>query len=160
MKVLDACGILHSDLDFSNEEYYITNEVLAEIVNETAKTMVDHGIYTGQLKIRDPTVENIAKVKEAAKKTGDLSRLSGADIGVLALSLECGAEIVSDDYAIQNVAASMRLKYHTTAKEGIQKEYVWEKTCPGCGLKHSIEFTKCEVCGTRLRNVGKKIVKE
>jgi UPF0271 protein len=160
MKVLDACGILHSDLDFSAEEYYITNDVLAEIMNETAKTMVNHGLFTGQLKIRDPKPESMAAVRAAAKKTGDLSRLSEADLGVLALSFESGAEIVSDDYGVQNVASSMRLKYHTTAKEGIQKEYVWEKTCPGCGLKHSSEFKVCEVCGTRLMNVGRKVVKE
>lgn len=160
MKILDACGILHSDLDYSAGEYYITNSVVAEIMNETAKAMVDNGIRRGNLKIRDPKVESIARAKEAAKKTGDVGKLSDADLDVLALALESGAEIISDDYAIQNVAASLRLKYQTTAKEGIQKEYVWEKICPGCGLKHSPDFDRCEVCGSKLKRVGKNAVKE
>jgi UPF0271 protein len=160
MKVLDACGILHSDLDYSAEEYYITNSVVAEIINETAKAMVDNGIRRGNLKIRDPKIESVKKAKDAAKKTGDLPKLSDADLDVIALALESGAEIVSDDYGIQNVAASLRLKYQTTAKEGIQKEYVWEKVCPGCGLKHSLNFDRCEVCDTKLKRVGKKAVKE
>ncbi len=159
MKILDACGILHSDLDFSAEDYYITNSVIAEIINETAKVMVDNGIRRGNLKIRDPKAEYIKKAKDAAKKTGDASKLSDADLDVLALAIESGAEIISDDYAIQNVAASLRLKYQTTAKEGIQKEYVWEKICPGCGLKHSPNYDICEVCGSKLKRVGKKAVK-
>jgi len=101
----------------------------------------------------------VAKVREAAGKTGDLYRLSEADMGVLALSLECGAEIVSDDYGVQNVASSMGLKYHTTAKEGIKREYIWEKVCPGCGLKHSSEFKVCGVCGTKLKSVGRESVR-
>ncbi len=160
MKVLDACGILHSDLDFSTSKYYITNSVLAEIMDETAKMMVDQGIKNTFIKIKDPKVESIQTVSDAASVTGDVNRLSKADIDVLALALECSAEIVSDDYGIQNVANYLKLKYHTTAQEGITKTYVWEKICPGCGLKHSHEFKTCEVCGTKLKRVGKNVVKE
>lgn len=160
MKVLDACGILHSDLDFSTGRYYITNSVLAELMDETAKLIVEQGMKNKFIKIKDPRVESIKEVTTAAKTTGDLQRLSQADIDVLALALESKAEIVSDDYGIQNVANTLNIKYHTTAQEGITKTYIWEKVCPGCGLKHSHEFKTCEVCGTKLKRVVKNVVKE
>jgi UPF0271 protein len=160
MKVLDACGILHSDLDFSTSKYYITNSVLAEIMDETAKMMVEQGIRKKNVKIKDPKAESIKTVSDAAGITGDIQRLSNADIDVLALALESNAEIVSDDYGIQNVANYLKIKYLTTAQKGITKTYVWEKICPGCGLKHSHDFKICEVCGTKLKRVGKNVVKE
>lgn len=155
MKVLDASGILHSDLDYSAGDYLITNGVLQEIVDGYARTVLDQGIRSGSIKVRDPKPESVKKVADAATKTGDVKKLSPADLGVLALALEEKAEIVSDDYGIQNVAALLRIKCHATAQDGIKKEYVWEKTCPGCGLRHSMDFDECEVCGTKLRRVGK-----
>jgi UPF0271 protein len=155
MKVLDASGIIHSDLDYSTGEYLITNSVLQEIASENAKTVVNQAIRNGGIKITDPKTESVKKAAEAAQNTGDIKKLSPADLDVLALALEKKAEIVSDDYGIQNVAALLKIKCHATAQDGIKKEYVWEKTCPGCGLKHSIDFNTCEVCGTKLKRVGK-----
>lgn len=158
MKILDASGILHSDLDYSTGEYLITNSVLLEIASENAKAAVESALRGGGIRIVDPRPESVKKATEAAQKTGDIRSLSTADLDVLALAIERKAEIISDDYAIQNVAALLRIKCHTTAQDGIRREFVWEKTCPGCGLKHSMDFDECEVCGTKLRRVGKNRV--
>jgi len=156
MKVLDTSGILHSDMDFSSSGYFIPNSILRELRDENAKLMVEQGIRNGYIRIRDPNVRSIEKVKETAKETGDLQRLSEADIEVIALALENKAEIVSDDYSIQNVARILKLRYHTMAQRGIKKQYKWGKVCPSCGLKYTAEFKVCKVCGSRLRWVGEE----
>ena len=157
MKVLDASGILHSDLDFSTSQYFITNSILQELLDENSKLMVEQGIRSGYIKVKDPNAESIEKVRKTARDSGDIYKLSGADIDVIALAVENHADIVSDDYSIQNVSKILQIKYHTTAQEGIKKEYEWGKICPGCGLKHSMEFDECEVCGTKLELDGKEM---
>lgn len=160
MKVLDTSGILHSDLDFSSCDYVITNSVLQELHDENSRLMVEHGIRNGYIKVREPKVEIIEKVKKTARETGDLYKLSNADIDVIALALENKAVVISDDYSIQNLAKILNLRYQTTAQEGIKKNYKWEKVCGACGLKHSAEFKTCEVCGSKLRLVGKSFHEE
>lgn len=156
MKVLDTSGILHSDLDFSSSGYFIPNSILQELRDENAKLMVEQGIRNGYIKVRDPRVESVEKVKETAKETGDIQRLSEADVDVIALALENKAEIVSDDYSIQNLAKILKLRYHTTAQEGIKKQYKWGKVCPSCVLKYGVESETCKVCGSKLRWVGEE----
>ncbi|MEA3254726.1 MAG: ribonuclease VapC [Candidatus Altiarchaeota archaeon] len=157
MKVLDASGILHSDMDFSDGGYFITNSVLQELVVGNARLMVDLGIRSGYITVRDPSVECIEQVRETAKETGDIQRLSPADMDVIALALEYKADIVSDDYNIQNVSRALKLRYYITAQDGIKEQYKWEKMCPSCGLKQGMEFDVCRVCGSKLRRVGKKL---
>jgi len=41
--------------------------------------------------------------------------------------------LVTDDYAIQNVAANLGIEYMTAATSGIRKKVVWELKCTGCG---------------------------
>jgi len=155
MTVLDASGILHSDLDHSGGRYLAPNSVLSEIASENAKTVVDQGIRNGRIKVVDPQPGSVEKATEAARETGDLANLSQADLEVLALALEKKAEILSDDYAIQNVARKLGIKYSVAAQEGIKKEYVWEKVCPGCGRSHPLESRVCRVCGSGLKRRGK-----
>lgn len=157
MKVLDTSGILHSNMDFSDGGYFITNSVLQELVAGNARLMVEHGIKSGYITVRDPMAESIEKVRETAKETGDIQRLSQADIEVIALALEYKADILSDDYNIQNVSRALKLRYLIIAQDGIKEQYKWEKRCPSCGLKHGMEFDVCRVCGSKLKRVAKKL---
>ena len=154
--VLDASGILHSDIDYSKGAYIVTNSVLAEVLRDNARTAVDQGIRNGAVKVSDPRPDSVKKARAAAGETGDLLSLSAADLDVLALALERKGVIVSDDYAIQNVARRLGLQFSVAAQDGIKKEIVWEKKCPGCGRTQPQERRVCNVCGSKLKRVGRQ----
>jgi len=151
VKVLDTSGILRSGLDFSDSDYLITNGILDEIREENAKIAVDSAIEKGLIEIKEPGGDSIDRVKETAKGSGDLEKLSDNDISVLALALETNAGIISDDYNIQNLARILGLKYERTVHAGIRRRVKWRKVCEGCGKEG--EGETCEVCGSRLKRV-------
>lgn len=155
MRILDTSSILHGDYDLSKGRYLVTNSVLQEIISDNAKTAADQGIRNGNVRIKDPSPANVGKAEEAAKKTGDATRLSKTDIDVLALALEEGGEILTDDYAIQNVASFLGISYQATAQDGIRKKVLWENICPSCGAKAEKSGGVCEICGTKTRRTAK-----
>ena len=118
----------------------------------------------GSLLVREPLSSSYEAVRKASLKLGERSALSKADLKILALSLEIrmgggNPVIVSDDYAIQNVAEHLGLSYTFLATFGISYEFNWSFYCPACFRRypHSYLDRKCEVCGTELkRRVMKK----
>ena len=151
MRVLDASGILRSGLDFSDSKYLITSGVLQEVEEENARTAVDAAMEGGFIQVREPGEDSVAKVREAAKESGDLERLSENDISVLALALETKSIIVSDDYNIQNLARILGINYEKTFHKGIRKKLNWRRVCEGCGKDG--EGDVCKVCGSRMKRV-------
>ncbi len=151
MKVLDTSGILRSYLDFSKNRYVISNSVLDELRDETAKTAVESAIRSGNVKVMDPSKDYVKQVVEAAEKIGELGRLSRTDIEVLALALEKKIAIVTDDYSIQNVASLLKLEYETCTHEGIKHKLKWFKVCVGCGRRCPYDSVVCDVCGSDLK---------
>jgi UPF0271 protein len=147
---LDASGVLRSTLDFSSGGYVLTPSVYGEIAEGTAKTAVEEGIRTGSIKIIEPTPEGLKGASRAASATGDHPSLSAADLDVLAVALDLSIPIISDDYAIQNVAAELDLKVVATTHDGIKRRINWIWVCAGCKRKMGGPGT-CGVCGHKAR---------
>jgi len=128
---------------------------IPEVIDEIKDP--DSRLYLSLLDIRveEAKREFIEKVKEVAKRTGDIYRLSDTDIKLLAKALEYNAVIVTDDYSIQNVAKKLNLRFEKVIQRGIEKEFKWVRVCIGCGRRTENEI--CEVCGspTKLRRVKK-----
>jgi endoribonuclease Nob1 len=106
------------------------------------------------LTIRAPSKEAINRVKKTAQETGDDSRLSLADIEIVALAIDINKEseqeatILTDDYSIQNIVSTLQIKFQVFSQKGITKKFKWVSRCPGC-KKQFNEITKiCPVCGT------------
>jgi UPF0271 protein len=151
MKVLDSSAIIHSDNDFGEGGFVTTNSVLSELISDTVKLVLEQALREGFITVRDPKKENVEKVLKAAKETGDLQSLSATDLEILALTLETGGVLWSDDYAAQNVAKKMGIRYKPTAKDGIKNELIWTKVCPSCNKKYNLEKKVCDVCGAALK---------
>jgi len=151
MRVLDASGILRSGLDFSDSGYLMTNGVLEEVEQESARTAVDAAIEMGLIEVREPGEDSIAKVREAAEESRALEKLSENDVSVLALALETGSIIVSDDYNIQNISRILNIRYEKTVHPGIRRKVNWTRVCEGCGKDG--EGDVCEICGSRMKRV-------
>jgi UPF0271 protein len=150
-RLLDTSGILRTSLDFSAGCFLITSSVLRELENDNARLAIDAGIGCGKIRVQDPSEERIRKVKEAAAATGDLEKLSETDIGLLAVALETGSVIVTDDYNIQNTASVLHIQYEGKTQDGIKRSLVWKKKCIGCGRTYPTESTVCSVCGSQLK---------
>ncbi|PSG96050.1 DNA-binding protein [Thermoplasmatales archaeon SW_10_69_26] len=98
-----------------------------------------------------PTDYATKLVRDYAEETGDLDVLSDTDIEVVALAGEEEAVLVSDDYAVQNVAKGMDIEVRGHAQEGISEEREWIWYCPGCGEHEGDRKGECPVCGTELK---------
>ncbi|ODS41888.1 MAG: hypothetical protein MSIBF_00555 [Candidatus Altiarchaeales archaeon IMC4] len=146
-KVIDSSAVLHSSIDFSDGGYLMTNDAFGEIISDNAKSVLNSALRMGFLSISDPTEKYTSSVAKAAKDTGDIESLSMTDIRLLALALEKKAMLLTDDYAIQNVAKKLNVPFVSVAKEGITKDIQWVWLCRGCGKKYPNAIRSCGVCG-------------
>lgn len=105
----------------------------------------------------EPTPPSLARCREAAARSGDISRLSPTDLEVLAVALDINADpqqeamILTDDYSIQNLARSLNIKYMGLSQDGITRKITWIVCCPGCGRRFPDKISICPVCGTKTR---------
>lgn len=108
------------------------------------------------LRVSDCTAGSLSIVKEAAKKTGDIGRLSDVDMTVLALAIDVSGTILTDDYSIQNVAKTLNIDYKPVGMQGIKKVEKWNYRCVGCGKWYKESMKECPICGHLLRSHRKK----
>jgi UPF0271 protein len=157
--VLDTSALIMGldplGLDF---ETYCVPEVIEELKGQAGPSYrVSVSTSSGKLKIQNPTVQALDLVWERAKALGDKVVLSKADASVLALSLDLLKEgrnpiVVSDDYAVQNVAEGIGVAYQPLANLGIREKFEWIYYCPACFRRYTDgELDVCEVCGTKLK---------
>lgn len=106
-----------------------------------------------------PTKVSIKKIIDISIKTGDKNRLSSFDIEILALALDINKDskkeviIMTDDYSIQNVAQTLKIKYETINQLGITKKFKWTYRCRGCGKKFKDNIKICPICGAETKPV-------
>jgi len=110
----------------------------------------------GELTVQPPSTNSISTVEALVKRTGEKGSVSTADREVVALALdlkELGQEpfIVSDDYAVQNLAEHLGLPYGSLANFGIVHKFNWVMYCPACHRKFTPPQVICSVCGTQLK---------
>ncbi|MGB8220533.1 MAG: nucleotide-binding protein [Methanoregula sp.] len=131
-----------------NGECYTTPSVVEELLDLTSKCRYDQLADAG-LTVRSPSAQELARVKEAARISGDLPVISGTDCDVLALAGELGATIFTDDFAIQNIAAAMGISVQPLRQRAAKKR-VWKYRCTGCGRYFKTDG-ECPVCGSNIK---------
>ena len=146
MKVaLDTSAIIYLNDFRMFDEMFTVSDVVDE-VKDKMNTLKLSGI---NFKVVDPAESSVKEIKEIAKETGDLEKLSKTDIKLLALAKENTLSIVSDDYNIQNVAEKLGIKYISLFSKKITKSIKWRKYCNNCGIFYENEDV-CSVCGGKL----------
>ncbi len=143
--VLDTSAILSRRFNLASGDVIISPSVMGEIRKGKLRGMLES--LEDSLKIMSPSVSSIEAVREAARGTGDLEVLSSVDIDVLALAHETGSTIISDDYAIQNVASRMGVQSLGAGISEIRDEVTWKYRCGGCHRIYSRQVSTCRVCG-------------
>ncbi len=145
-KVLDSPAFF-SSLTLSGE-LYTTPLVVAELRDLRSKVRLDLLTESG-LQVREPGREARARVEEAAQRIGEGEALSEADLEVLALAVEIGGGIVTDDYALQNAAYRMSVPVIPLLQKGARR-FTWQYRCTGCGRSYG-EPGECPVCGAPIK---------
>ena len=109
-RILDASAFYAGVPFRSSEECYTTPLVYEEIQHikknhDALGTLLE----TNRLKIREPDEQHTQNAIKSAKETGDFPQLSKQDISIIALGIETKGQIITDDFAISNVAKNIGL---------------------------------------------------
>ena len=155
-RVLDSSAFYAGIPFSSNEPSYITPLVY----NEIDHIKKDHDaiqilIETKRLTINEPEGQFVNAANNAAKKSGDFSNLSDGDMSTIALSLQLKAELVTDDFAVSNVAKNLNIKVIPVMTDGIKNVVTWKYYCPGCKVNFS-KVAECPRCGNKLKRKAMK----
>lgn len=156
--VLDSSVFIQGFTEFGGARCVTSRLVVDEVLSgEVLKSMVRSMVEREAIRVSRPTLTSLNQAKEAAQETGDMKKLSEADLDVIALALDerkRGFEplIVTDDYSVQNVASRLRLPTTGAALPGIRKQLFWTWYCPACFKTYErVEGDVCAACGTRLK---------
>ena len=146
MHVLDASAFIHE---------YHTSAQMASIPMVHEELEDEHAYRFDAMEgagmhIHIPDGETVERVERAAEKTGDGGELSDTDVRLLATAFELDGRLVTDDYAMQNVAEKLDVATELIAREGIDEQRDWLFQCQGCGREFEEDADRCPVCGSPL----------
>ncbi|WP_101294209.1 NOB1 family endonuclease [Halegenticoccus soli] len=146
MHVLDTSAFIHE---------YHTDEQTASIPLVQEELEGEHAFRFDAMEgagmhIHIPADGTVEKVRRAAVETGDREVLSETDIRLLAAAFELDATLVTDDYAMQNVADRLGIAVEVIARDGITEQRSWIFQCAGCGREFDEHRDRCPVCGSGL----------
>ncbi|MBI5001652.1 MAG: nucleic acid-binding protein [Euryarchaeota archaeon] len=157
MLVLDSTA-LRAGLSLPlSEGLATTQSAMDEVRLGPEARMLDYLVEAG-LKLLQPSAESIPRVEKAARECGDLARLSRTDVELLALALETGATLLTDDYSMQNTANILGVRWQGMKQRGITEVRKWKAVCSGCRRRFDEPVAECPVCGSEVR-VGRKAVR-
>ena len=129
-------------------ELYTTRSVIDELRDLRSKSRFDVLCAQG-LTLAVPSGENTEKVKAASIKSGDAGIISGTDRDILALALDLGAVLYTDDFAIQNVAGILGVQTAPIMQRKA-KHIRWKYRCSGCG-RYFDHDGECRICGSVIK---------
>jgi UPF0271 protein len=146
MHVLDASAFIH--------EYHTSDEMASvpaveeELEGESAfrfDAMEGAGMH-----IHIPADNTVETIERAAVETGDGEELSDTDVRLIAAAFELDGTLVTDDYAMQNVAEHLGVVVEAIARDGITEQRDWRFQCQGCGREFDEHRDRCPICGSDL----------
>ena len=146
MYVLDSSAFIN--------EYHTTEQVASipavreELEGESAYRF--DALEGAGMHIHIPNEATIETVRRASRESGDEDVLSEADVRLIATAFELDARLVTDDYAMQNVAERLEVLVEVIEREGITEERIWIFQCQGCGRDFEEDHDRCPICGTGL----------
>ena len=149
---LDA-GAFYAGIPFLSSGRYSTTPAVFEEVKHIKRShgAIEALLDAGNLQVIDPDIESIEKAKAVAKKTGDYSKLSQADFSIIALALQLKISLMTDDYAVANVATTLKIPVQSSSSKGIKETRKWIAYCSACGKAFDPNAKECPLCGNKLR---------
>jgi len=146
MHVLDSSAFIHE---------YHTSEQMAS-VPAVEEELEDESAYRfdamegAGMHIHIPADNTVETIERAAAETGDREELSTTDVRLIAAAFELDGTLVTDDYAMQNVAEHLGVVVEAIARDGITEQRDWRFQCQGCGREFDEHRDRCPICGSDL----------
>jgi len=141
-RALDATAFF---LEIPLEGELFTTPLVVDELADTRSRCRFEALSAAGMRVLAPGRDSLRKVTQASAGSGDEGVLSPADRELLALALEISAEVVSDDFALQNVAQHLGLMVCPLQQRRARKR-IWRFRCPGCG-RYTDGPGECPVCG-------------
>lgn len=146
MYVLDASAFIER---FETDEPTASIPAVREELRDAAAYRYD-ALEGAGMHVHIPDGATVARVRQAAERTGDAGVLSDTDVRLLAAAVELDGTLVTDDYAVQNVADELDVPVEVVAQEGITERRDWRFQCAGCGREFDEHHDRCPICGSSL----------
>ena len=144
MLILDTCAFLTQK--HPTGEIVTVPGIKSEIINRQSRQYFENMLAT-HLKVMKAQKDSYDVVNKEAKETGDYDVLSKVDMDILALGYECKGTIITDDFAIQNVALALEVKFLSCSGKVISEKRAWRYKCTACNHKEKVKLKNCSVCG-------------
>ncbi len=112
--ICDTSVLLHSDF---TEEITTVPEVIDEVKTKKHRERLEFR----EIKVLEPGICFVKKIEEGAEKAGLENKLSVTDKKLLALALQTGDVLLTDDCAIQKLAEKMGIKCKAFQLSGFKK---------------------------------------
>jgi UPF0271 protein len=141
MEVLDASAFIN---DYTTDDDVATIPLVREELDDDASGYRFDALEGGGMRMHVPDQGSVEQVERAARTTGDFTELSRT------AAFELDATLVTDDYAMQNVADELDVRTQVIATEGISERRNWIYQCQGCGREFDEHHERCTICGSDL----------
>ena len=146
MYILDSSAFIN---DYHTDEKIATIPLVREELEDESAYRFD-ALEGSGMYLHIPEEETVERIHRAADETGDRSALSRTDVRLIAAAFELDGTLVTDDYAMQNVAEKLEVAVDVIAQEGIDQQRNWRFQCQGCGREFDDEHDRCPICGSPL----------
>jgi len=146
MYVLDASAFIH---EYHTDERIASIPLVREELEDESAYRFD-ALEGSGMHLHIPDEETVERIERAARETGDAGELSETDIRLISAAFELDAPLVTDDYAMQNVAEKLGVDVEVIAREGIDEQRDWLFQCGGCGREFEEHHDRCPICGSEL----------
>ncbi len=146
MYVLDSSAFIH---EYHTEETIASVPLVREELEDESAYRFD-ALEGSGMHLHIPDEETVVRIERAARETGDFEELSETDIRLVATTFELDGTLVTDDYAMQNVAEKLNVDVDVIAREGIEEQRDWQFQCQGCGREFDEHHERCPICGSDL----------
>ncbi len=146
MYVLDSSAFIH---EYHTDETIASVPLVREELEDESAYRFD-ALEGSGMHLHIPDEETVVRIERAARETGDLEELSETDIRLVATAFELDGTLVTDDYAMQNVAEKLNVNVEVIAREGIEEQRDWRFQCQGCGREFDDHHERCPICGSDL----------
>ncbi|MBO4302322.1 NOB1 family endonuclease [Methanosarcinaceae archaeon] len=149
--IADSAVFIMGDSDIDPSLMITVPGVADEMKSKEARLRFDLA-REGGLRIEMPDPAFLEKVLKEAAATRDNDVLSETDAKVLAKALEYkeSAVLLTDDFAVQNVAVRLGISVRPAEQEMIRDRIIWQVRCTGCG-RYFTDGDFCPVCGSPMK---------
>jgi UPF0271 protein len=126
---LDATAF-YQGFHLKSKSTCITSDLVFDEISHIQRNLpiLDTLVSNKRILIFEPNIMSLKLVHDAAKQAGEV-RLTDADISILALAKSNDAILVTDDFAVCNLAQILSIKLLNLGTKGIRETRKWVKFC-------------------------------